>query len=392
MFNNVAHTDTIFNNDSLETKPRRKGGRPRKPPITPIINGFRPHIAQSSYFNVPAIFVDVVATIDNLAELKVVMYIMRHTWGFREYNSPKRITIDEFMHGRKKADRTRMDSGTGLSERAVMQGLQRAIAHGFVVCYVDDSDQARVKHYYQMRMQEEQEVPESPEVVGTFDNSPQFSNDDTSTNIVGTPTFNEQYTEESYTDQLENNSAEQETEEYDPYAGTIFSKNYQTPEQKNFVSETSITISADLNNNQSRPECYSARSENRTCEPTLRTKEIRNVHPSLNLEEAIRYLPTPDQLPKPKAKSPAFIRGILTDFSRDLGDHDHVPSNIGQAAKLYRNSGMTEETFIEALYEARSAAKKATQIKHLNSYGNPNRMPYFFRCLARALNPQEAPI
>jgi hypothetical protein len=390
MFNSVAHTDTIFN-DNLETKPRRKGGRPRKQPLTQLINGFPAHIAETAYFNVPALFVDVVAAIDNLAELKVVLYILRHTWGFREYNSPKRITIDEFMHGRKKADRTRMDSGTGLSERAVMQGLQRAIAHGFVVCYVDDSDQARVKHYYQLRMQsEEQEGPESPEVAGTFDNSPQFSNDDTSTNIVGTPTFNEQYTEESYTEQLENDYPEQETEEYDPYAGTIFSKNYQTPEQKNFVSETSITISADLNNNQSRPECYSARSENRTCEPTLRTKEIRNVHPSLNLEEAIRYLPTPDQLPKPKAKSPAFIRNIMTDFSRDLGDQDHIFSNIAQATRLYRNCGLTEEAFMQALYDARALAKKATQIRHLNSFGNPNRMPYFFRCLNAALKQEAA--
>jgi hypothetical protein len=71
----------------------------------------------------------------------------------------------------------------------------------------------------------------------------------------------------------------------------------------------------------------------------------------------------------------------MTDFSRDLGDHDHIPSNIGQAAKIFRQSGVSEETFIQALYDAREAAKKATQIKHLNSYGNPNRMPYFFRCL-----------
>jgi hypothetical protein len=389
--NSVAQIDHTFN-DNLEIKPRRKGGRPRKQPITQLINGFPSHIAETSYFNVPAFFVDVIAAIDNLAELKVVLYILRHTWGFREYNSPKRITIDEFMHGRKKADRTRMDSGTGLSERAVMQGLQRAIAHGFVVCYVDDSDQARVKHYYQMRMQsEEQEVPESPEIGETFEKSPQPSGDTPTPSIGETSPFEEQYTE-SYTEQLEDNSPEQETEEYDPYAGTIFSKNYQTPEQKNFVSETSITISADLHNNQCRSDYYADRSENRTVEPTLRTNDIRMTPTSLNLEEAIRFLPTPDQLPKPKAKSPAFIRNILSDFSRDLGDHDHVFSNVSQAAKIFRQSGMDEQSFIEALYEARSAAKKATQIKHLNSYGNPNRMPYFFRCLSRALNPQEKDI
>ena len=382
--NSVAQIDHTFN-DNLETKPRRKGGRPRKQPITQLINGFPAHIAESSYFNVPVVFVDVIAAIDNLAELKVVMYILRHTWGFREYNSPKRITIDEFVNGRKKADGTRMDLGTGLCEKAVLQGLQRAIAHGFVACYVDNRDQARVKHYYQLRMQEEQTGPESTEVVTTFEET---------SNSNAEEQYTESYTdqtEDNYPEQLEDNSAEQEAE-YDPYAGTIFSKNYQAPEQKIFVSETGITTSADLNNNQCRPEYYPVRSENRTVEPTLRTNDIRMAPTSLNLEEAIRFLPTPDQLPKPKAKSPAFIRNIMTDFSRDLGDHDHIPSNIGQTAKLYRRSGLTEEAFIQALYDAREAAKKATQIRHLNSYGNPNRMPYFFRCLARALNPQETTI
>jgi hypothetical protein len=103
-------------------------------------------------------------------------------------------------------------------------------------------------------------------------------------------------------------------------------------------------------------------------------------------------VPEGDQLPKIKQKSPAFIRNMLTDFSRDLGDHEHVPSNIAQAAKLYRTSGMNEEAFLQALYDARATAKRATQIKHLNSQGRQNRMPYFFRCLASVQLPSSSAV
>ena len=240
--NSVAQLDTTFN-DSLETKPRRKGGRPRKQPPTQLINGFPTHIAETSYFNVPAFFVDVIAAIDNLAELKVIMYIMRHTWGFREFWRPIRLTTDELMHGRFKKGGERMDSGTGLSKSAVQDGLDRALKHGFIECLVDDRDQARVKHYYRLRMMsEEQEGYEPDEKVTTFEETSEPDTEDAVTQDSHNVTFEEQ---ESYTE-LEDNSAEQEVEEYDPYAGTIFSPNYQAPAQKNFVYEAELKTTPEV--------------------------------------------------------------------------------------------------------------------------------------------------
>ncbi len=396
MINSVAHTDSICN-DNLETKPKGKGGRPRKQPIAPIINGFSTCIAQTTYFKVPTVFVDIIAAIDNLAELKVVMYILRHTWGFSDFEASRRITIDEFMHGRKKTDGTRMDNGTGLSKSAVSDGLERAIKHGFVECFIDDRDRARVKHYYRPRMLNEGSIksePPRPEKSGLNQSTFPvrcFEEDDA---YPGQLESQYPHTEETTQGaiQQEPNYLEQYPEDYDPHAGTIFSPNYRSPEQKIFASEAELKTTAEAVKNYTDGSLKTHRSKERTIEPTLRTKDIRNVHPSLNLEEAIRYLPQADQLPKPKAKSPAFIRNMISDFSQDLGDHDHVLSNTAQAANLYRSSGMSEEAFIQALYDAREAAKKATKIKHLNSHGNPNRMPYFFRCLSRASNPQETAI
>ena len=105
-----------------------------------------------NWFSVPNAITDVIAEITNLAELKVLLYVIRHTWGYHEYGKPKAISIDEFMHGRRQASGRRIDSGTGLSHHSVIDGLRRAVEHGYLLCEVDDSDLARVKKSYTLRM------------------------------------------------------------------------------------------------------------------------------------------------------------------------------------------------------------------------------------------------
>ena len=112
--------------------------------------GFRK--PQSNYFRLPNEWTDITAGIDSLAELKVVEYILRHTWGFHEYGVTKRITVDEFMRGRCRDDGSRMDRGTGLSEQSVRNGLQRALDDGLIIEDVDASDRGRIKKSYALRM------------------------------------------------------------------------------------------------------------------------------------------------------------------------------------------------------------------------------------------------
>jgi hypothetical protein len=101
----------------------------------------------------PNEWINICAEITNLAELKVVQYVLRHTWGYHEYDGqPKPITIDEFMHGRKRKDGTRIDKGTGLSEMSVRNGLEKAIEHGYIICESDERDKARIKKSYKLNM------------------------------------------------------------------------------------------------------------------------------------------------------------------------------------------------------------------------------------------------
>lgn len=119
----------------------------------------------SNYFGVPHEFINIMSNISNMSEIKILLYLIRHTWGFQEYDLPKYLTVDEFMQGRvvgkdvgeiknypNRHGKYRMDAGTGLSEMSVRNGLTSAISDGYIIEYADTRDKARVKKYYLLRI------------------------------------------------------------------------------------------------------------------------------------------------------------------------------------------------------------------------------------------------
>ena len=119
-------------------------------------SGFQP--PAQNYSKLPHSFVEALPVIDSMAELKVLIYLLRHTWGFSEYGKPKRITLDEFMNGRKRRDGSRIDQGTGLSNKSVITGLESAVSHSFVLVEVDCSDKARIQKFYSLKMDTEVKI------------------------------------------------------------------------------------------------------------------------------------------------------------------------------------------------------------------------------------------
>jgi hypothetical protein len=104
---------------------------------------------QSNYFKVPNEF----WLIEDLSphERMVLLYILRHTWGFQEFDVMKQITIDEFQHGRKSGDE-RIDKGCGVSRGGISQALASLEKKGYIQVMTDVSDPARVKKHYMLNM------------------------------------------------------------------------------------------------------------------------------------------------------------------------------------------------------------------------------------------------
>ena len=86
------------------------------------------------------------------AEHKVVEYVLRHTWGFREYAGLKRISLDEFENGRRRSDGSRIDHGIGMRRQAIISGIRQAVKDGYLIEEVDASDRRRTKKYYGLHM------------------------------------------------------------------------------------------------------------------------------------------------------------------------------------------------------------------------------------------------
>lgn len=105
---------------------------------------------------------DLIAQFDKIrtiSELKVILYILRHTWGFQD--EWKKITMDEFVNGRRtnnlkyachcdKCNGKRIDHGVSMAAKNIRDGLKRAVDHRFINVEIDDSDKARVKKYYSL--------------------------------------------------------------------------------------------------------------------------------------------------------------------------------------------------------------------------------------------------
>lgn len=109
-------------------------------------------IPRQNWFKLPNNWTDLTARMRSWAEQKVVEYVIRHTWGYQEYGGLKKITLDEFEKGRKRADGTRIDKGTGMRRQAVISGIKQAVEDGFLIEDVDDSDKGRVKKHYGLKM------------------------------------------------------------------------------------------------------------------------------------------------------------------------------------------------------------------------------------------------
>jgi hypothetical protein len=120
-----------------------------------VFLGF-PATLEEGYTQMPNEWFNILLKINNMAELKVVLYVIRHTWGFQDADGErdiyKKITTDEFAYGRRRKDGTRFDGGTGLGLTAVKEGAKKAIEHGYLFCEVDDSDLARIKKHYGLNL------------------------------------------------------------------------------------------------------------------------------------------------------------------------------------------------------------------------------------------------
>jgi len=318
---------------------------------------------EANFFRMPNNWTDVTAGITNIAELKVVEYILRHTWGYQEFEIKKHITVDEFVRGRKRADSTRIDRGTGLSERAVRYGLQDALADGLIEEDVDDSDRARVKKFYSLRMRNDH--LRNGENRGAHDLPP------------GVQTLHPRY------------GGVQSL----PPRGADFAPRSEKETSEKYFSNSNIRKSIRskddfVDNSPSQQISRKGRvSKSRNGAETHPDVEgiasiMARVAPQLDdVAPVKRQRGRPRKLPNVSPEIYEAVVAVIKDYSRKLGDGDHTTSNITQAANLIAACGCDFNTFYMHVIDA----YKITCQRN----GLDNRSGYFFTVLRDRLLPSE---
>ncbi len=122
--------------------------------VEEVFPGFSYPEDKGGFTRIPHQFFDICAQIKNLAELKVIMYVARRTWGFQNYRTPEKITIDEFKHGRKRRNGDDLDAGTGLGHTAINDGIKRAMVHGYLLAELDTGEPGWPTYSYLLKMRD----------------------------------------------------------------------------------------------------------------------------------------------------------------------------------------------------------------------------------------------
>lgn len=106
------------------------------------------HIPEA--FIVPDEIIDEIMPTLKGAEFKVLMYIVRKTFGFRKYEGDN-IPLSQIVSGTKRKDGTYLDRGTGLAKSAVLDALKLLERAGIIkVKRTRTEDGLRQINYYSL--------------------------------------------------------------------------------------------------------------------------------------------------------------------------------------------------------------------------------------------------
>ncbi len=88
------------------------------------------------------------ARIRSRAEIVVILYLFGHA---ADLNAGAGLSVDDFLHGRRASDGSRLDPGTGLTYNSIHSALGLALNHGFVTVDVDPYAERMTTRVFRLR-------------------------------------------------------------------------------------------------------------------------------------------------------------------------------------------------------------------------------------------------
>lgn len=284
------------------------------------------------------------------AELKVLLYIIRHTFGWKKDSD--NISLSQMVNGITRRDGSRIDRGTGVSKRTLLVVLRDLEDKGFIITT-------------RRRSLEKGDEPTNYRL-----------------NVRGA-SQGEEGTAYPVVQKLRQGGGEQ-------IAPGPRGRNFAT--QETILQETTIHNSNDSKGTQAEEIVKGL--------ATPAPKELAEFVGNDDVVQPTRAAKTHAPRTGSQRTTSALIRMAVTTHldtvvratSEDFHDEAHIPSNIVQARNLLATSQMEEQAFVDLVYQARTITKQQGNIRKLaGNQSQRNRIPYFFAVLRDLLAIDEEP-
>src|SRR5687768_16486394 len=277
------------------------------------------------------LFDELLLQLDN-AELRVLLYIIRRTYGFKK--SSDDISIGQMVDGITRRDGTVLDGGTGMAKSSVTRALSGLLAKKIIVARRNQSrERGNEPTTYALRLKTEEQVPLVPN-AGQAPLVPP----------VVPPLSHGRDTQETVIQQTD-------------------SSNIRTATQK----EKTIVVTA-----SEQPQAVPTASSDAS---KLAIAVKRGGAPKPVGELLSRYAQR-RPLTIEEAEERAAITATIKTLAPELGDKAPVRSSVTRAYNLYQRSQLPLSIFVSELYGVRS------DVKHIATRCRiKNRMSYFFGLL-----------
>lgn len=276
------------------------------------------------------------------AELKVLLYIVRRTFGFKRDSD--NISLSQMLNGIQTRDGRTLDRGVGLSKKTLLQALNSLEERNVILTQRRQSaERGNEPTAYRLNVREPLGREETPPPLG---------------------------------EKLRQGVGEE-----------------IPPRARGKNSPTQDTVKQETVKNLSKFRKVDAEQDTETAGPGP-THQPSDASRSTRGPEAIgttlaRRRPPP--VASAYSTDRQTILAYIQDFAREFNDQAPLRSSVSRAYNIYRRSGTSLETFIAAMYSSRAKVKERTGSIRATAPGTgtsrpvKTKMGYWYACLEREL-------
>ncbi len=326
-------------------------------PSAPRFRGFR----SPNYTQVPDELFDELLSVLSGAELKVLLYIIRRTFGFKR--DADAISLSQMMHGITTREGNRLDRGVGLSKPTLLQALRSLEINNIIETTRQRStERGDEPTIYQLKFTSDDAHASSADpVVKKLDQG-----------VVkkpNPPVVKKSTPQETVLQETDNKLSNIRKRSHADFSVDNSATHLVTPHRNgsagegNAAPKTSDTISVGEDDTGSVP-----------------VKQWGMEAIGEILKKKGRGRPS-----KQESEERAMIMAFISDFAREFQDQAQLKSSVSRAFNIYRESGLSPVIFQDRMYQSRIRTKeRRAAIKG-------SRMAYFFACLEQEAGLREAP-